>query len=836
MVSTALRELRHHPGRYLAILIAIIISVGFLAASSVVTATESRAMAEQAGAPYTKADLVLTVQSFEDDSYDEDTSFTDHVIAMLTGVTGVADSWALTPTFIIIQNGDASTWATAYAQPPATFSWTTPAAPLRAGEILLDSRTAASLNAHVGTTVTVNQGEKMVLAGITGDPTSVYSEGTGFVASDTMDAWTGALSVPVILVALAPGADASHTTQDIATALSAHDITAKITTGADRVAQSALNVTRGVNVLKYFVWVFAGIALVVGMITIANTFTILLTQRRRQLGLLRAIGASGRQVRRSVWAEAIVLGVMGSLLGVGLAYALAAAIGAFTGSIHFGLVTPWSALIVAFVIGVVITTLASALPARRATRIPILDALRPPEADVVTHKVPPIRTTICGALFVAGVVACVVSLRSSSSAVTLLIAITGAALMSLGVLFGAPLFVPRLLRIVGSWVGRTGVTANVAVKNVTRDPGRSSATATALMLAVGLIVTLQIGASTIQTSVSDKIKSNYPVDLWVASYDSEAIPAATQQRLADATGITASITLNCRAVTIDTPGMGLISTAACAYDPAITQIAKDAPASITDDHVLATPNTFSGFTADTTVTITSLHAGGSDGAASVDVTTTLSNLLRDASFVLVSPNVLAKLASAGSPQVQPVMLFTVSDAIDAVTAVNAIASDDANLSVGGSALQRQSLEQVLTILVDIMTGLLAVAVLIALVGVSSTLTLSVIERTRESALLRALGLKRRQLRLMLLIEALMLTVASSLVGVLFGAFFGLVGAHAVTGQMMADAEVTVPLHFSVNWPQTLLLLGILIMAAALASLLPGRRAALAAPVEALADD
>ncbi|MCL2783374.1 MAG: FtsX-like permease family protein, partial [Propionibacteriaceae bacterium] len=483
-----------------------------------------------------------------------------------------------------------------------------------------------------------------------------------------------------------------------------------------------------------------------------------------------------------------------------------------------------------------ITTLASALPARRATRIPILDALRPPEADVVKHKVPPIRTAICGGLFVAGTVACVFSLRSTGNTMTLLIAITGAALMSLGVLFGAPLFVPGLLRTVGSLVGRAGVTANVAVKNVTRDPGRSSATATALMLAVGLIVTLQVGASTIQTSVINKIKSSYPVDLWVATYDTKTIAAATQQRLADAAGISASITLNCRAVNIDTPGMGLISTAACAYDPAIAQIAKDAPASIADDQVLATPSRFSGFKANTTVTINSLNADGSVGTAGVDVKTTLSNLLREASFVLVSPNTLAKLASAGSPQVQPVMLFAVSNAINAVTAVNKIAGDDANLSVGGSALQRQALEQVLTILVDIMTGLLAVAVLIALVGVSSTLTLSVIERTRESALLRALGLKRRQLRLMLLIEALMLTVASSLVGALFGAFFGLVGAHAVTGQMLADAEVAVPLHFSINWSQTLLLLCVLVVAAALASLLPGRRAALAAPVEALADD
>lgn len=857
MLRVALRELRHHPGRYLAILIAIAISVGFLAAASVVTATESQAMAKQAGAPYSKADLVVMMSqiTYYDPNNEPDAPLTDDQMSVLIteASSEVAATWPLNSASQVLQNDQKSAFLQIYAQPPVEFSSTTvgtPAQPigavsLAANAILIDPSTAKALNAQVGTMLTVWQDQNLVVAGITNEPTSLYSTGLGYVAPATMADWTGGVGMMSdTLISLKPGADAAQVSQAVTGALNAKGFYAPVLNAADAVTAAGANVTQGIDVFKYFIWVFAGIALVVGMITVANTFAILLTQRRRQLGLLRAIGASGAQVRHSIWAEAAVLGLIGSVVGVGLAYGLAAAVGTYTGSIHFGFAVPWRALVIAVAIGVAITVLASALPANRATSLPVLDALRPPDADVRRFRLPVVRTVICGLLFIVGVAACVYSLFGASSTRTLLTAVAGAALVSLGVLFGAPLFVPGLLRAVGALVGKAGVTANTAVKNTTRDPGRSSATATALMLAVGLIVTLQVGASTMQTTVEAKIASAYPVGLWVESMDlGSSIPTTTQHQLATAAGITRSLALNCRYIGVDEGAYGQQMLSVCAYDTGIADIAPGSPQSMPDGQVLVPPGEFSGFNGVKSITLASLQTDGSFAPGGVAVTPQASNLVRDADFLLVSPATLSKLDGANSPEIQSVMLFSVSNALDAATAfTNLLVSpsdggvaSDSSLDMGGSALQRQQIEQVLTILVDVMTGLLAVAVLIALVGVSSTLTLSVVERTRESALLRALGLRRRQLRFMLLIEALMLTVVSALVGVLFGAFFGFVGAHAIVGQVLADTRTTLAIHLGINWPQTLMLLGVLVLAAALASVLPGRRAAAASPVEALAE-
>jgi len=324
MFRVALRELRHHPGRYLAILIAIAISVGFLAAASVITATESQAMAKQAGAPYSKADLVVMMSQityFDPNNQPTELLTDDQVGTLITQASSeVAATWPLSSVGQVLQNGQQSIFLQIYAQPPVQFSSAmagTPAqpigaVPLGANDILIDPATAKTLNAQVGTTLTVGQNQSLAVAGITNEPANLYSTGRAYVTQATLAGWTGGTTMMSdTLISLKPGADAAQVSQAVASALSDKGYHAPVMSSADAVAAAGADVTQGINIFKYFIWVFAGIALVVGMITIANTFTILLTQRRRQLGLLRAIGASGAQVRHSIWAEAAVLGLIG---------------------------------------------------------------------------------------------------------------------------------------------------------------------------------------------------------------------------------------------------------------------------------------------------------------------------------------------------------------------------------------------------------------------------------------------------------------------------------------------------------------------------------------------
>jgi ABC-type lipoprotein release transport system permease subunit len=406
------------------------------------------------------------------------------------------------------------------------------------------------------------------------------------------------------------------------------------------------------TIWKWTLWIFAGIAMIVGMITISNTFTILLAGRRRQIALLRAIGASGSQIRGSIFAEALLLGLAGALTGAVLGIGVGLAIAGAMGVLGAGPRIPIGDLVNAGFLGLVITMVAAFFPTLRSTRIAPLEALRTSEADP-RRRLPVARLVICLLLAATGGFIIWSALQSPRN--TVFYTICGAVLLSVGILFGAPLFVPLLLRPVGVVAGLFGPLPRLAARNLIRNPRRVSATAAALMLTVGLIVTLQVGTASVRQTILSR----------------------------------------------------------------------------TDDPQMAA-----------------------------------------------------------------------------------------------------TLEQALAVILAVVTALLAVAVLIALVGVANTLTLSVLERRRESALMRALGLQKSGLRAVLLLEALLLAGVGSVVGVAAGAFFGWVGVTALARDgISATAETT----FALDWPSTLALLLVTFIVAGLASVLPGHRAASAPPVEALAD-
>lgn len=812
MLRQVLRELRFHPSRFVATVIAIAISVAFMAGSSILVATETNGFQRLQSLPISTADVVVTLGP------DTDRAAVRRALSGVAGVEAAEPALTMTTT---LRNGPATAMTGLIALPSEPLRWSRIVEgrwPDAAGELALSRAAAGGLQARIGDRLETGYDDlAFTVVGLTDEPKSLFLQ-TGYV---TLAAFGGAGLDPTQLAANwiikgAPGTDPDALTQAVTTALgSVKDV--EVESAEEMRAASLKQLTGEFDAFRNLLWAFAAIAAVVGMITIANTFTILLAQRRRQIGLLRAVGASGAQLRRRYLLEALALGVIGSALGLLAGAGLAAIGSSLTGSLFWGMVLPGADLAVAFGVGVTITVLAAVLPVLRGTRVRPLEALQPEPASDEKRRAGIVRGVICGLLVAGGVAAGILGLNSGSA---LQIAIAGSALVAIGVLFGAPLFVPGLLRLVGLGVRRFGVTPRLAAQNAVRNPRRASTTATALMLAVGLIVTLQVGTASARATMLDEIDQQRPVDISVSGYGAtETLPSELIGQLRRVSGVAGAAILPSASADLTGAADDYDGITVLGYGPDAAAVAADAPEAIADDQV---------YVSDNWRELKDGQQVGLKGHAGSLRLTVVKSPLVPLSQAMVSRANLDRLGAVVPDAMVWLSVPNRADAMAAATAVSELTAGE-QYEVNGAIMEAAAMESVLNVLLAITTALLGVAVLIALIGVSNTLGLSVLERTRESALIRALGLQARSLRLMLLIEALLLAVVGVAVGVAAGIYFGWLGATALAEQVAADVRLVVDL------PLTLGMVAIAILAAALASVLPGRRAAKASPTEALAD-
>ncbi len=812
MLRQVLRELRFHPSRFVATVIAIAISVAFMAGSSILVATENNGMQRLQSLPISTADVVVEVGP------DADRGALAKALSGIAGVIAAEPSLTMTTS---LRHDRSSELANLIGLPSEALRWsrvTEGRWPQTASEVSLSRATASGLRVGIGDRVETGYDDiAFTVVGLTDEPDSLFLQ-TGYLAPAAfrLIGLDPALGADAWIVKGLPGSDPDALARDLNAALhGVGDVEAK---PADRVrAEATKQLTGEFDAFRNLLWAFAAIAAVVGMITIANTFTILLAQRRRQIGLLRAVGASGGQMRRRFLLEALALGVIGSALGLLAGAGLAAIGSALTGSLYWGLTLPGSDLAIAFAVGVVLTVLAAFLPVLRGTRVRPLEALQPEPASDEKRRAGIVRGVICGLLVVGGVAGGLLGLDSGAA---LQVAIAGSALVAIGVLFGAPLFVPGLLRLVGLAVRRFGVTARLAAQNAVRNPRRASTTATALMLAVGLIVTLQVGTASARATMLDEIDRQRPVDISVSSLGATtSLPGELIGQLRRVSGVAGTATLASGTAELSRGSDSGEGVTVLGYVPDAATVAADAPAAIAEDQV---------YVSDNWGELTDGQQVGLKGRAGTLRLSVVKSPLVPLGQAMVSRPNLDRLGPAVADAVLWLSVPNRADAVSVATAVTELVSSE-EYEVTGAIIEAVAMESVLNVLLAITTALLGVAVLIALIGVSNTLGLSVLERTRESALMRALGLQARSLRLMLLIEALLLAVVGVAVGVAAGIYFGWLGAIALARQVAADVRLVVDL------PLTLGMVAVAILAAALASVLPGRRAAKASPTEALAD-
>ena len=859
MISQALKEVRYHPGRVVATIVAIAISIGFLSTISIFLRTQGTAEGKRQAIYSTRADSVVTVTKAIEKP--------DKVTKAIEGTDGVKDVELLYSSSGMASHNGSDVMGTSYSTPSEGFRWsklTEGKWPEKPNQVVASKDGAKKLDLKVGDTFKFND-QDATLVGIADEPKALLNEtfyvgGPGKSGDDGDSTW---------LVHVKPGSDTTAVNKAIVknvTGVQKFDTDEPVTAQTAKQFQDASikDLIGSFDVTKYGLMIFGAIALLVGVIIISTTFGILLAQRRRQIGLMRAVGASGGYVRRMVLGEAIVLGVLGSLLGIvlGIVFSLIAA--ARTGALWFGLSWPVGELVGEFLIGVLITILAAFLPAIRATRVAPLEALRPVPTVEERRKASIARIIVCSLLFLIGVGLSVLTFHVDNLA-SIPVAIGSAILLSIAVLAAAPLYVPSLIKLFGLVIRPFGPTARLSTSNAVRNPSRTSLTAVALMLAVGLSMTLQIGTATMRSTGDRMIEEHFPVDMQISTLppmddepapdgeqstadaesgsstpdatagtsngkagqhpEAPALPKTVLGTIDDLPNVASQLQLESTLADLGDKGKDSYQNSVVVYGAEkdkMSQISDVVSEKLNDDTIVV--NDSLPFRTGEKIKVT-----GSKGTVELSVVK-VSGVL-DFSEALTTTAALDRLSD--NHQVSAVWM-KMQDRTNMTSVMERLTPlmSTSGVSVSGGFPAAGMLDKILDVILMIITALLGVAVLIALVGVANTLGLSVLERRRESALLRAMGMQKRSLRLMLLHEALQTSFVGVFVGVVAGGYFAWLGISSI----FRTADTNVQIHFGVDWPWTIGLILICMAAAALASILPGSHAARTAPTEALAEE
>ncbi|WP_138760813.1 ABC transporter permease [Modestobacter altitudinis] len=818
MRAVTLASIRAHLPRLVASTLAIVIAVGFVVATLVLDQTTRSTVLEAAGAQYVDTDVVVTS--------DDGSGLSDRVgtLTALDGVQAVDPSWETS-----VQAAVPGRTGTQYLRVESVagdpgLRWQQLAAgalPVRPGEIAVSERTGASVGDVVPVTsydaegvATTTEATVTGVVDLRGDPTAgLY--GRAFSTAAQAQQW-GALDPVELRIAGQTGTDPAALTDAVTAALAGQDVT--VATGTEQAERTAADLTGGTEWLTAMLLVFATVAVLVAGLVIANTFAVLLAQRTRDLALLRCVGATARQVRRSVLGEAALTGlaasVLGVLAGIGLAAAVSAVVASTDSPIPLsGVSVPVTAVVVGLLVGTLTTLLAALAPARAATRVAPLAALRPVDPSPLRSRGGAARLVLGLLLLVPG--AALMGLGAVRA--DILFSLPGGVLSFLGVVLLAQRAVPPVVAAVGGLLSRVGgLPGRLAAGNATRNPRRTAATATALLIGVTLTTAMVVGASSTRATAQAGLAAAYPTDVVVDA--GQAVPAALLGQLQQVDGVVGTTGLTGATVV----GPDGVETQVNGVDPAQARPVLRSTADLTLPELgqVALPSWAADSWGVRTGDPVTLTAG--------DRSRTLTVVSGDADRPLLTAVDLAGLSPGAAVDTVWLRLADDADQSDAIDAVTDLAGAAVPTAfVTGLASERAAIDSVLDVLLLVVTGLLGVAVVIALIGVGNTLALSVVERRQESGLLRALGLTRGQLRGLLAWEAVLVAGVAALLGVVLGGAYGLIGAASVLGEL---GEIVL----SVPWLQVGAIVVVATLAGLLASVLPARRAARTPPVAAIA--
>ncbi|GAA1067786.1 ABC transporter permease [Streptomyces asiaticus] len=832
MFRTALRNVLAHKARLLMTMLAVLLGVAFVVGTLVFTDTVGNAHKERFLT--TLRDVSVQATPPYDEKAGERGTVAEDTLRRLQRLPGVASVTGSVEGFAAVAAKDGHPLGEDHVTAGGNYfpqadgkdtrhPLTAGRAPTGPDEVLLDTATAGQGGYRIGDTVRLAVDGPVLHKKLVGIVRTDDTHGSGGTLALFDDATAQKLF-------LKPGRydgitlEADRGTSEAKLAAEARHLLpgdSDISTGAQLRERQRTEAAEGTRGLSQVLLVFAAIALFVGIFVIGNTFTMLVTQRSREMALMRAVGAERRQVTRSVLVEAGLLGLCagaaGFLLGIGVAMGIRQLFASTGSGFPDGpLVISPGTVLISFLVGVVVTMLAAYVPARRAAAVP------PVAAMSAIHTPPPARglrrrNAIGVALIAIGVLGVVFTASSGEQGRT--VVLLPAALLLIGIIVVTPALSGPAVDLAGPLLRRFGVPGTLAPRNARRNPRRTASTASALMIGLSLVTGLTVVAVSATTSLHERAENSVTADFEISSKNSGHLPASVHQTLAKSSAVTSSSPRRQGAVRIGGDEVTLTGvnprTIGDLLDPSFVSGSLAALGSGGGKSLLIDTSIADIYGWTTGQRVPVVYDDGSRGSLEIG------GVYHDDEYL---PSTMMPLATL-QPHLKEIEDASVlvrtkagdGDAarrslqrtLDQNPVIQVQNTDDLAEAAGGEAI---------TLLLNVLYGLLAMAVVIAVLGVVNTLAMSVFERTREIGMLRAVGLQPEQTKRMIRLESVLISLFGALLGIGAGIFLGW-AAGKLASDSIQGYEMVIP------WGRIAVALAGAAVVGVVAGLWPARRAA-----------
>ncbi|MEB8340987.1 ABC transporter permease [Streptomyces endophyticus] len=819
-MKTSLRNFFAHKGRMALSAVAVLLSVAFVTGTLVFTDTMDKTFDKLFTA--TAADVTVSPKDAEAEgsATGRPEALPAATLATVRKVGGVKSAeGAVSSMNVTVVNSENKNMGSTTGAPTIAGNWThndlrsmeitSGHAPRGPTEVMVDADTAKKHHLKMGDELRTIAATGDFKAKITGIASfKVTNPGAAVVYFDTATAQRELLGrtgqFTQISVAADSGVSDAQLKKDVAAALDTGG-TYKLQTQQEAADANAADVGSFMDVIKYALLGFAGIAFLVGIFLIINTFSMLVAQRTREIGLMRAIGSSRRQVNRSVLVEALLLGVVGSVLGVGAGMGLAVGLMKLMSSMGMELSTgdltvKWTTPAIGLLLGIVVTVLAAYLPARRAGKVSPMAALRDAgtPADV---KAGVVRGVIGLVLTGGGGFALYLAAQADKASQGALWLGVGIVASLIGFVVVGPLLAGIVVRVISAVLLRMfGSVGRMAERNALRNPRRTGATGAALMIGLALVACLSVVGSSMVASATSELDKSVGADYIVEGQGGIKPQAAQDLKQVRQDGYVSHVTeVKYVEARLTTPNGAKKSEELVAATPTYAQDlrrettsgelsaaygknAMSVGSGFAEKHGVKVGDTMTvafdhGRTAKLKVAaVTSDDTTFDKGAMYTNLTTAERYVPTDR--MPLNGMMFAKAAPGKADQ--------------AYKALKASVAADPTVHVKDQTDYKQTLKDQIGQLLNMIYGLLALAIIVAVLGVVNTLALSVVERTREIGLMRAIGLSRRQLRRMIRLESVVIAVFGALLGLGLGMGWGATAQQLLALEGLGVLEIPWP--------------------------------------------